>query len=926
MVRITGWLRRNGRLLSLLASLVFPALVSSAPLQDIYLQDFSPGLKTTDDPSLICNTCASDASNVDVEDGVVESRRGSTLQNATTLGGHTNQATRFAMEYVDTSNSFYVLSVSSNSLFYSTDGGVSNTLLTSTYGITSDSRFAGIVAYGKARLTDGTTNVILVTGTTLSVSTSQPKGLTQEFWGERVWTSTGSILRASKAEVVEDWTIDTETPDESISLPIRDRDGYSIRLIKRFKNKLLVFKDFSVDEFTLDSDGLTPIQTPLVTGLGTQHPESAVETPNEFIFLGHDGYYSYDGAVFKRISDPIAAPTDSGRFSVYNINQLNSFERSYTQTSQSDFQSGTNSNTSPNVSAGDVLLSTWTTTDTSSTNFVAGTLTDMNTSYLDGAIYLSTTNTNVENNGFESGSGTDATNWTEAGIWVRDTLVGQSGSASSSRTGITSYRFRILDYNSSALASTSYTPTTSWTQRSYSLAPYAGRNIKIQFVNPSDTTDSITSDTFLCSGQSVTHYDRIYDLGGNNIIRVDTVEGGRSTTTTGSFLSQIFDTSISSPSWLSSGSDFAANGHSITFETQVATASNGTFDSLVSWSTGSAPTSANKRFIRYKISVATATAGTALPYISSTTFSARATSGRYISPSISLGTGITSWGAFSGDKNNDGGSQTFELYTDNDTSITINSFGDVTGGFTSSQTITAGSVPTISTAAYAWVGSTHSITSASQNPSMSNFTLSWNEGDSNFPVSSIYWDGSLYSAVSISSATGNDTILRYDSNGAWTYYENLPAYYLFKYRIQPYFGSNLRGSIIRFQVDGKYEDYDGSAINPYWESKEFDWGLPTTNKVVERYSILAKYRANDVATFEWGTNRGSLTSESSLSSSANGSLDLDSISGIFYKTIKPQSKTYNRGVSHRFRISNSTTGDRFDLLGVTIKAFSEEQP
>ena len=311
-----------------------------------------------------------------------------------------------------------------------------------------------------------------------------------------------------------------------------------------------------------------------------------------------------------------------------------------------------------------------------------------------------------------------------------------------------------------------------------------------------------------------------------------------------------------------------------------------------------------------------ATNGVALPYVSSIPLVAKSDNGYYLSGPITT-SGGTSWNPFVGDADTTtGGTVGFAVYVDTDSSITITN--PLT--FTSSQTITNGAVPTLTIGNFAFVGSTFAITVATQQPTLENFTLSWNEGSSNFPVWSTFHQGAYISAVAVSSETGNDTMLLFDKNGGWTVY-SYPAFTLARYRNQPYFGSNLQGDIVRFQADGIFNDYDGSAINSYWISKDFDFGYPLTDKTVTRYYLTAKDRTASDALFEWGVNRGTLTSES-----GTGLLDLDLYSGFFRKSIVPSSLTYKKGISHRVKVSDSDTDDQFDILSITIKSNLETAP
>lgn len=894
---------------------LFASFVQAVELAPVAVQDFSPGLATKQDPSDICDGCAQDLQNVDVYTGAVVKRRGSVKQNSAVLGAYTSKPTRFGHEFIDSSNNSWLLTVSSNTLFKSNDGGVTNSVVTSTHGITSLSRFCGVNAFGYARLTDGTTNWLKYDGSNLSVSTASPKGLTCEFFGERVLTSVGSTLYASRFGDAEDWTADAGTDNDAFSTQVRQSDGYNIRAIKRFKYGVLVLKDYSTDLFTLSSDGLTFVQTSVSNTIGTQYPESVVERENDIIWLGHDGYYSFNGSQLRKLSEPISE-------TIKSIKQLNSFTRSYSESTQADFNNGVFNNTTSGITSGSVQLSTYSATDDTTTEFETFTST-LNVTIANNRITLTANNEALLESGFEN-TGT----WTYGPNATRSTTRSRSGAYSArllpaSGAPLT-YSVTIYDpsdnvINTVNLSGCSGNPVT-FDDDIYvtnaSITP--GRYAKIKIAL--DSTAYIISPVFLAGNSGVRGYvacTKDPGTGGYTTLYLDDFEWGRSTIYSGTFTSKTFDTSLSSPVWSPSSVNWVTYGHSIGVQTQ--SSDDGiTWDSAVAWSTGSAPSSAWKRYGRYVVTLSTGGTqnGTALPYVDSVTLNARSLNGRYTSTTINTNSAST-WNIFTaGSDVSSGGSVVYEIYSDTDTVFTATN----TATFISSQTITNSETPTITISTYARVGAYISISSPTHDPSFTDFTLTWNEGSSIFPVSSLYYNGDYYSAVALNRYDRNDTILIYDRNGAWTLY-TYPAYCLFKYLQRPYFGSSIQGDIARFQVDDIYQDYDGSAIDAYWISKEFDFGYPLTPKSMNRYYVTGKYRSNDTATFEWGVDRGSLTSESPM-----GTLDLDLYPGFFRKSIVPSSLTYKRGLSHRFKISNNVLGDRFDILSVILKADLETSP
>ena len=921
--------------LYLLVTLGVIAPVLSTEIPPVTLKDFSKGLVTNQDSGDICDTCAQDLDNVDVRRGYIEKRRGSVKNNSTTIGSFVSQPTRFLWEYTDTSNNTYLLAVSSNSLYYSIDGGATFTLLTSTYGITSNSRFQAVNAFGKAYLVDGTTNCIVVSGASVSASTSVPKGATIEFFGERLVVGgvdgSDSTLYMSRYGDAGDWTTDADTDNDAFSTQIRQNDGYKIRCVKRWRNGLMVFKDTSMDMFTLSADGLTFIQTPVSSRIGTTFVETVKATDNTLIWLSRDGVYEYNGTTIRRISENIQ-PT------IENLSQLSALSRGYTQTGQGDFSTGVSTNVSISITPGSIILSTYSHTDTTGDDFGAGfLLSNVTTQTISGALYISTNNANLANNSFETADGgSGAANWssvdTTGDIAVQERRVALGSSCGSTSispvdgswmaallgTGISATpKIMLISSAGVTLDSISPTVTTDCVANTvtFNTTAYKFSWVRIRLTAVGyESTAYIESDVFFASDVSITI--AVTRNSGGDDIAYDFLQNGRDTISSGNFTSQAIDTTLSNPYWLATSATYTLNGHTISFTTEVSTSSSGPWDAGVSWSVGSSPSSANKRFIRYLLAFAITSSGSGLPFVNDLTLAARSGSGRYTSIGIPL-TNFSSWGAFLGNASSDGGSQTFEVYTDTDSSMNFSSGVPVVGSFTSSQTITNLSVPSLASANYAFVGSTFSITVGSQAPRMDDFTLVWNEGNPSLFPSGLFYDLDYYLALSVSSPTANDTIFIYDRNTVWTKYTNLPVYTFANYRTFPLIGSNVQGDIIRFQVNDRYTDYDSSAYTSYWTSKDFDLGFPLTEKTAQRYYLTAKRANISNLTFSYGVNRGTLTDTSH---------SLDDYAGFYRAVVKPTSLTYSKGLQHRFKFSDSTNNGQFQVLGISMRFDLETSP
>lgn len=916
------------------ASALFVSAAFAADLESKTVSNFTPGLQTTQDSIYIEDGAAQDLQNVDVSDGRIQTRRGSTLQNSTALGSYSSEAVRFLHEFPDANGNTWLISLSSSSLFKSRDAGATQSVLTSTHGLTANSVVSAVNAFGKCRLTDGTTNWILFDGDVVSVSTASLKGKLSVFWLGRIWTADivgdRSTLYGARQNDPEDWTDDGLTDADMYSIPIREDDGYPITALAQYRTMLVIFKAFSIDLLTSADGGLTFTLTPISLGKGTQHPRSIQIVRGKLIFMADDGWYEFDGVNLTKISDTID-PT------FFSIQQVSASQQNYTETTQEDFLAGSRTNTSADITPGSVVLSSavvFSQTDNSAAEFALGSLMNATTWFSPGFVYFAP----ALNAGFEDNAATAEYGWKSRSVFTgsTSTFAGYSGNA---RTG--TYAARMDSYNDPIapcddirigtyyliVHSTGYavleqsslysTSDSGWVQKSFDLSAYAGTYIKLKFkpiTPPNPDIEIFSEHPFYCIGGTLTWYDYTYTTTGGacetNHFLIDDV-GGSAVYSSGTFVSKSFDTGVSSPSWSVTTHSVNDYGNRVVARTQ--SSSDGlAWGSSMTWTSGTSPKSDFARYIRYQVDFSTSVGGYYVAWLSEANLSARVATGTYLSPAVPT-SGITTWNSFTGGSSVvGGGSHVFSIYTDSDTATTPSN--PLT--YTSSQTITNGVIPTLTGSNYARVGSAFAVTSDTQTPTMTNFTLSWNVGSS-FPVASVEHEGSYITAVAIDSSTVNDTMMVYDENGAWTKYKGMTAYSMTKYRQKPYYGSSYQGSIYRFQVDDIYTD-NSLPIDAYWMSKDFDFGYPITDKTMMRYRLTARHQPGTSLTFQYGVNKPTAY--------ASETLDLGSGTGFYRKNIVPSSLTYQKGVTHRIKFSNNASNQPFDILSFTLVPRLETAP
>ncbi len=185
----------------------------------------------------------------------------------------------------------------------------------------------------------------------------------------------------------------------------------------------------------------------------------------------------------------------------------------------------------------------------------------------------------------------------------------------------------------------------------------------------------------------------------------------------------------------------------------------------------------------------------------------------YVSASFSLGN-VSSFGVFEQTSDADGGNLHFVLYTDTDSVKTITSGVPVAGTFVSSQAITSGEIPSISTGAFAFFSIGYSTTDVTADMYVNDLTLRWDEGNT-LAVPSAWFRQRYWMGVSRNSTT-NNLVLVFDRNRQWQKYTGINMAAVVPYAGTIFFG-NASGN---FQYETGYDD-DGTSIAAYYQTPTF---------------------------------------------------------------------------------------------------------
>ena len=849
------------------------------------------GLNNSENAVLIGDTEAQSIQDVDITESGSGIKKRDGYAQFKTIGTST-WAVRGGYYFRDVNGTDRLINANNRSIFQSVSGGnYSSFVTTDTAGSYYD--FTDSQGY-LWRANNNRDEILRYDGSGVTYYPSTPKGDQAEFLPDRLVISGTSAnpnrINFSKASDFTTFTTGAEEADaytEDIGLP-----GQNINAIKvACGNNVLAWTRDSIFEYQGTNQYNGRIDQ--ISGtIGTLQPNSVVQDYGVTYWQAQDKhFYAYDCNVVTKLSRKLDVSVFSGGES-----------RQWEQNSQSDWQAGTLSEVNATISTGDIVLSTWTDTDTTTADFSAGTTS--NTSVINNRVYLSTSNTDITNNSFETNSGGDpattATGWdineslsTDVGFTP---TVAHSGtySATINGTGVqTTVGFDVKIVGSTGvLTTTHYTPLTSFTQSTLSLASHAGRYIKIRFESNSGNYIQST-DFFLCSGENMTFYSMA--VSGQSRFQVDLIEGGRSTIYSGTFTSAAFDTALSSPAWLASGANWTTNSHSITAQTQ-SSADGSSWETAVTWSTGSAPTSNWKRYVRYVVTLSTGgtTNGTALPYVDDVTFSARQATGTFVSVAKDIGGNATAFRNFTAADDNDGGTIAYFIRT-----------ATTEGGLASASytALTKDAQITASINPWIQVKATFTITAATQDPTLSNFTVNWDEGTIVRSFGTVDKDHRLLWSIAEGTNTVPNSTYIYDPRfDSWLRYAvpfDAPA----RVGDSIYFGGVSTGVVYNWPSG---DDDNGTAITAYWKSKDFVGADPFLEKDFLAYSLLAKASTGSNLDVVYTINTSSsVTVNHSLTDSNSATV----------RRINAHLPSGKSGSFINFQLGNNDIGAPFEIYG-----------
>lgn len=671
--------------------------------------------------------------------------------------------------------------------------------------------------------------------------------------------------------------------------------------------------------------------------IGCIEPESAREKNNALYWMSRRGVERLTGTEISRVSDPIRPDIDQIISAAGNtVSVTDTLQADFEAGNLT--ASGAGAPLSATLSPGNVVGSTWAAVDTSSGDFNSGTLTDVSSTAVSGSLMLSETATTHITDAFTDGDYTSNPAWTvtqgaysaSGGVLLTSTLGTYNviSSPSDQVDGTWSFTHQgnqaaagnllatsdcaagtIYDYRFMKNAGNSYYAVRAVTLGSgvsnvrlikniggsettlgnaevayvpatvYSFVITKTTNGYISVTRNGSALFSDVLDTAISSSTKLEISAGACDagFGQTRTNQFDMISSTALYKTSGTFISQVFDTGLSTPTWgvfqvgMSSSTETP-----ITFEVQSATSASGVFESLVSQSNGVKIAAAQRQYVRYKGSFSTSVSSKT-PTLHDAGLSA-ATTGYFISQCRNPGTAITSWNNFACNSTPYHGTISFAVST----GATCNAVTRTTATW---NTQTNNSPITISTAAFVAYRSLidFSIFYSTVNIALQDCTLSWNEGSSRPQVvAEVHRDRYyLFYTTSTASGAANDHALLLDQNDKWTMLDGINASAAEVYKNKLHTGSSGATGLIYIQESGHSDD--GSSYTMNFKTADLDFGDPTQLKSFKTLYVYLK--SEDEATQDIPITFR-YTIDGSTTTYSLGDCNLDEAAEVGYFTCK----------------------------------------
>lgn len=791
--------------------------------------------------------------------------------------------------------------------------------------------------FGSAYFVDQTQGLYVWNGTSTTYVSSAPHGKLITDYRGRAWIAglpfpNGNQLYGSQYLNGRNYTTGSLATDAVIlTVGLNDPQQNITCIASAPNDAMIVFKKNAI--YGVYGFDQTDFQVRILNSeVGCIDQRSVRPYQNGLVFASERGVEYFNGVSVQLLSDKIQDKTETFSQSSQNL-------RSWTQTSQGDWEEGVIDSTyslSTTISIGDIVPSSYTSTQSTQADWIGGVRNNLRID--DNKLKLETCSNSplpatscglVTNNSFETN---DFTGWDTVnsyGTWSTQTtdascvtLLGSWAAYDGTyfaRLDIPSAigahaEAQLIDTSGNVLGQTNswLCGACSWASIDLTLSPaetYINKRVKFRVSVSSSSTGGTPATITSADSYPLMNFDGFLQdsprfffrcsfdntPGAQVYMMIDAMVGRYNNISSGTYQSPNFDTGMDH-SYMRADVDWTVNDATPTFVLQDKGASD-LFFSDVTTSTGT--NVKVRRYVRYLSTFTFSSSQDYQSYISSVTLVSRSTGTFY--SSVFHAPGMSSWDTLNASYADNGGSHTFAMRAST-------SPFTITSSTPSWTTVTPNLTITISTGAYFQVRDQIDLRASTNTPTLSQFTVNWNEGTLRPPMASIVYRDRYYLAVSTNtSASANDTVLVLSKTLKWsllTYAVGAMSLY----RDSLYHTNTVGNGKVYLDDIAESYSYDGEPIRSSVTTKEYVLGDITKTKLMDSLYVISKAFSSSDISVSYALDRDGFISLASVDISGTGLKNERLLFPI--STSQP-----NFGKTVSFKFSNGDNNEGFGFIG-----------
>jgi len=841
---------------------ILPRPVLCEEVQHVY--NFG-GVNSQDDSLFIDEKDATYAVNVLTDEGDLRTIYGNTL--FTSVGSST---VSFRREFLNPDNERYNFAVSGTALYSS-----SSTAFSLIRNWNSTPELDMVAAFGKAYFVDGSTSPFYSTGSSVTVISNMEDFKYVELYQTRLvgvnTTTETSKVYLSAYNAPTSWGVTTSKDSAAIKY-FRKDDGEGVNCVYSTPEGIFIGK-LSSCGMLKGSDNETFYWKEISDKVGCVDDNLVQIVDGLLVWLSNDGYYSYD---FNRHPAPISREITP---QTNLIKQSGSVDKAWTVNTKALWEAGTYAGWDTAIFPGKIKAGTY--------HKKAQELTPMNL-IDEGGENGGTTSTTTYIPGGTTGAGHYSSAWTSYGGQTGNTYVWcYADTYTSQGTGV-KYGICALLYSGASLNTLSMiNAVSSVTIASLSVPAYVGGPAKVYLIDLDTSSntivklklaDSTGNNYILSNGYHGSRGGTIYVTFKDYSTYIDHIEFVAGSTVT----SSTYDTQLTTPNYQAITASGTATTH---FFTSV--------DSIT-WSSALTPPFADtyqKRYWKYDIVF-----GASAPDYYSDTITAFST-GTYKSEVKAVSTDMSAWKLFSVSYSTD--STAPEDYYVRSGTYAFSA----TGALPAVIAQTENAIVAASTNPFVQFQIGPDIQTATDTLIVNSISMAYVIGSAAPRGASVVDNHRYIASVAHDSESENDFTYIWQKNKKWVFSDQGYGA-LGIYNDRPLGSATDITSKLWYIMDEKALSFDGTAINSYWETKNYPLGSLNNHKVINRIWINADGDGVQDFGVAWQANRDGVW-HSTTTSLAGSDFIVKEVEGLF--------ETRYLGRQYKFKLSGSELDKYFRL-------------